>query len=782
MSYPSTAATFYTHPTFTRPTSSSSGLLTNNSNTADYVYQLNSGDKFQSVAVYSDDHYGNQIGTYGGPGTKITFNRTKGTYNYSIASYDQNTNGYNSNFGYTFSFTISAGSMTYVGKDSNTTANGFVVQVTVLNIGALNAYVYNQGTTTVPDGSSKSIGSFDTYSASSKTVDIAFSGLKALTSYDFKITATLGDGSTAEKTDSQTTISDVVINTISATSTSTTITVSGTATKATSVKDSNGNGYSLDNNGAFTRDYTVASNTKQEYTVTATGTGGSATKTVSYYTLPTVSISTSATSYQVASGSSTVTVTLNVSGAFDKVQVYDSNFSTLLGTGTTANNYSIDVTKGKDGSPYTFYAVPYDNTLSSPGYNNGLAASTSFSVTDAGTVAPTGGPTPSSFTYGGETWYVMYITSNTTLTFTGSFNYQFMCIGKGGTGGNYSSDTTEAGGGGGAGSMAYGTFTSTANDIITYSFGSYKSMTLNGSGSYNYAVISPYVGLDGLTPIRTDQNQDGLIQAGNQGDGGSAALSLVFSSGNHFITSGQDPTILPPSFSSVTGLYGHTGANGIWNDSNNGGGGGGGGGATENGSNTRTPGTPLDRDGAALGNEGGAGGLGYTWIDNIEYGRGGPGGSIRGRDAVRNALYTAGSGGTGGGMYSPSGSPGQGALFAIAWKKDSKPVTPPVIPVPPPGSINLYANYDGYAMKYRIYTDKKASKFEIMRGNTLVITITITTNYEVDSYGNFVYPSVSGAFESNGYIKVYSTDTIIAYNDNGNASGPFNFRNLNFYY
>jgi len=661
MSYPSTASSFYTHPILSAPTSNSNGIVTSGDST-DYSYTLKgSPDVYQKAAVFTDSGLGNRYNSNEyKPGETITFKSMaprSDSYTYYLAPYDRFTGNYNSgsDFVKALTFTIGVGSINY---DTTTYSGGYLMTATSITVylaNIINVYSVTAKATDVTGDT----GGVPKGGTSAQKGSIAFA-CKPMTPYRISISGYYGDGSKytfALTPFDVTTPSNVSITNISATSTTTKITVSGTVTNATSVKDSNGNAYSLDNNGAFTRDYAVTSNTQQTYTVKASGTGGSDENTVSRYTLPTVSISTSATSYQVASGSSTVTVTLNVSGAFDKVRVYsDSNFSTLVGTGTTANNYSIDVTKGKDGSPYTFYAVPYDNTLSSPDYNTALAASTSFSVT-AGSKKPTGGPEPT-VTNG---WNIMYITSAnigsySTLTFSGAFNYQILVVGTGGDGGGpsqgYSGYASIIGcGGGGAGGVVACQYTSSAGDQLKLSVNDVGNIT------GRYASMSVYKG-DKLGEAKayfgwfgsTSDYDEGLNVRIN-GDGGDSGHSTVGSTLS--------------CFTSVTTTSEKTYGNGL--APYDGGGGGGGGGATQNGYNGGKPG--------GLSNQGGAGGAGYTWsIDGLEYARGGQGGSINGRTALGTALNTAGSGGTGASVKDDgSGSfygdtTGQGYLFAIAWQ------------------------------------------------------------------------------------------------------------------
>jgi len=541
--------------------------------------------------------------------------------------------------------------MTYVGKDSNTTANGFVVQVTVLNIGALNAYVYNQGTTTVPDGSSKSIGSFDTYSASSKTVDITFSGLKALTPYDFKITATLGDGSTSEITGSQTTISDVAINTIGATSTSTKITVSGTATNATSVSDSNGNAYSLDNNGAFTRDYTVASNTKQDYTVTATGTGGSATKTVSRYTLPSLTAVTS------TAGDQQVTITLTgVWGSSNNAQIFNgaTQKSATNGSSTFTSGTSYTFNGLTNGTPYSWSVKLYNMNTSAYDvvYTSSDFAGLSFTPKLPGSIVPDGGPTSTEV----NGYNIMYITSNTTLKFTGSYFYYFIVVGDGGSGGVYISSND---GGGGGGGLVSGYYRSNVNDElkITYNAGDNRNcfvITYNntslisvGAGSASYDGGDPYGGYAGDTTLTSDTT---LLSQWYQNRGGAnydnfTKFFTLYDSNFH----GQSQRNPLPPYVEGDGEPGV----GNWRA------GGGGAGAGGSGYNTGENG------------EGAIGGQGYIWYqDRVTYARGGSTGNM----VSSGATKTYGSGGNNPKTDDPpytAGPPitdGAHGVFAICWR------------------------------------------------------------------------------------------------------------------
>jgi hypothetical protein len=660
MSYPSTASSFYTHPILSAPTSNSNGIVTSGDST-DYSYTLKgSPDVYQKAAVFTDSGLGNRYNSNEyKPGETITFKSMaprSDSYTYYLAPYDRNTGNYNSgsDFVKALTFTIGVGSINY---DTSTYSGGYQKTATSITVYLANIINVYSVTATANDVTGDT-GGVPKGGTSAQKGSIAFA-CRPMTRYRISISGYYGDGSkyTFALTPFEvTTPSDVSITNIGATSTSTTITVSGTATNATSVRDSNGNVYSLDNNGAFTRDYAVASNTQQTYTVKASGTGGSDENTVSRYTLPTVSISTSATSYQVASGSSTVTVTLNVSGAFDKVRVYsDSNFSTLVGTSTSANSYSVDVAKGKDGSPYTYYAVPYDNTLSSPDYNTTLAASTSFSVT-AGSIKPTGGPVPT-VTNG---WNIMYITSAnissySTLTFSGAFNYQIIVVGAGGDGNSYKDgdvNNRQGGGGGGAGGVVVFQYTSSAGHqlVLRVQTGSYVEMQVNKVDN------TPL----GVTPLGVATAGFGF--AGNiSGDGGlssSGAVKSVGSDGKYVYTT-------PSCFTSVSTYVVKSGGNGLPNNFGNQGGGGGGGGVTQDGYDGGQPG--------GLGNQGGAGGAGYTWsVDGVEYARGGPGGFIKGAGTLGLGVSTtAGSGGSGG-SGGPSGiireTTGQGYLFAIAWQ------------------------------------------------------------------------------------------------------------------
>ena len=130
------------------------------------------------------------------------------------------------------------------------------------------------------------------------------------------------------------------------------------------------------------------------------------------------------------------------------------------------------------------------------------------------------------------------------------------------------------------------------------------------------------------------------------------------------VTSASQCTNLPSNFSITIPFYTGGKGNRRGTDGGHGGGAGGGAGASANGSN----------GGERLGNEGGGGGSGYTWIDSIEYVRGGPGGSTYGRDAYGNpALDHYGCGGAGGSISNKNqgyvtGSQGQPGMFAIAWK------------------------------------------------------------------------------------------------------------------
>jgi hypothetical protein len=370
------------------------------------------------------------------------------------------------------------------------------------------------------------------------------------------------------------------------------------------------------------------------------------------------SVASDATSYQLASGSSTATVKITVSGLFDSVKLYsDSGFATLLDTVTSSSTLSL--TKGD----YTIYAVPYDKSSSSPWYNTALyMASTTFSVT-AGSIKPDGGPTPT-VTNG---WNIMYITSDNigsynTLTFSGAFNYQIIIVGAGGDGNSYKDgdvNNRQGGGGGGAGGVYTCKYTSSAGE---------KLWVRVQTGFY----VEVYVYKVDNTPLGTASASFGSpgtpYTDSAWGDGGYSGASS-----SQKVVAGTDGKYRfepgPPSCFTSARAYGiENGGNGLPNNFGSQGGGGGGGGAFIPGYNAG-----KYSGGNGNGNQGGSGGDGVIWsVDGVEYARGGPGGFINGAGTLGLSVSTtAGSGGSGG-SGGPSGiireTTGQGYLFAIAWQ------------------------------------------------------------------------------------------------------------------
>jgi len=283
----------------------------------------------------------------------------------------------------------------------------------------------------------------------------------------------------------------------------------------------------------------------------------------------------------------------------------------------------------------------------------------------------------------------MYITSTTTLKFTGAFTYQFIFIGIGGTGGNGeegNGHSLTGGGGGGGGAVVGGQYVSTAGDSINFTMVTdvgYSAMGLTNGQASKFSIFVN-IGGNGTSsgdmlgtdydpapppPYYTDAyGESGTAYYDQCGRGGAlgkiAYYDYQVNNGSIIVTSASGFTNLTSAFSSMY-VPRYSPAIGYRSVSNSKGGAGGGAGA---GGNAEV----LDnRPNGTLGNQGGGGGKGYTWIDNIEYARGGQGGSILGSTSTGlTSSNTAGSGGTGASTISGrvNGSKGQPGMFAIAWK------------------------------------------------------------------------------------------------------------------
>jgi hypothetical protein len=450
--------------------------------------------------------------------------------------------------------------------------------------------------------------------------------LIAVTQYNYKITGTLGDGTTVDIFGSQTTISDVAITTISATSTTTTITVSGTAKNTTSVSDSGGTGYTLDN-GSFTHEYTVASNTQQTYTVQATGTGGgTATASVNFYTLPILTAVTSTAGDQQ--------VVFTFTGTWSGAQLWDG--STKKQDNLTSGT-AYTFTGLTNGTPYNWTVKllnrntnAYDQEYSSTSF-----AGLSFTPKLPGTIIPDGGPTP--VTVNG--YNIMYITSTAELRFTGAYFYYFIIMGSGGN--TLSNPFNGSVGGGGSGGLVDGYYKSTTGDTVdiifiennrepSHSFAlTYNNTNIITAGPGGTATYE----LGGMPGNTTHVENTDLLSRWRQGGGGGnyedfTKFFTVYDSNYH----GQSQSNPLPPYVNGNGQPGK-------NITNNGpGGGGGAGGAASND----------------------IGGQGYIWfVDRITYATGG---------SVSDSLpATYGSGGSG---KNDGDEPGNGyrGLFAIAWR------------------------------------------------------------------------------------------------------------------
>jgi hypothetical protein len=643
MSYPSTAATFYTHPILSAPTTSSTGLLTNGNTKVDYIYTLNSGDKYQYVAVFTDSGCSTRYdSTNYTPGKTITFNKSKGSYNYWVAPYDRFTRDYNrtSGFVYALSFTISAGSMSYVDNNSNIKSDRFVVRVNVINVGAITA-------TNTTLNNAGSVGSFTTYSGSSQTVSITFSdSLIPVTKYDYKITGTLGDGTTVDIFGSQTTISNVSVALSRTVPNTNDCGIFATAENATGgVKLSNGSDLTVQPSGQYYVKVTgLDSDKSYSYTVTATGDGGgTATASVNFYTLPILTAVTSTAGDQQ--------VVFTFTGTWSGAQLWDG--STKKQDNLTSGT-AYTFTGLTNGTPYSWSVKLLNRNTNAydQEYSSTIFAGLSFTPKLPGSIVPDGGPTPTEV----NVWNIMYITSTTTLKFTGSYFYYFIMVGDGGSGGVYRSSNE---GGGGGGGVVSGLYKSNVNDeiTITYKAGDYNdcfaikynntSLISVGAGSAGYDGGGPYGGDAGDTTLTSDTT---LLSQWYQNRGGAnydnfTKFFTLYDSNFH----GQSQSNPLPPYVEGDGEPGV----GNWRA------GGGGAGAGGSGYNTGENG------------EGAIGGQGYIWYqDRVTYARGGSTGNM----VSSGATKTYGSGGNNPTTDDPpytAGPPitdGAHGVFAICWR------------------------------------------------------------------------------------------------------------------
>ena len=629
MSYPSTAATFYTHPILSAPTTSSTGLLTNGNTKVDYIYTLNSGDKYQYVAVFTDSGCSTRYdSTKYTPGKTITFNASKGSYHYWVAPYDQFTLDYNrtSGFVYDLSFTISAGSMSYVDNNSNIKYDSFVVRVNVINVGAITA-------TNTTLNNAGSVGSFTTYSGSSQTVSITFSdSLKPVTQYNYKITGTLGDGTTVDIFGSQTTISNVSVALSRTVPNTNDCGIFATAENATGgVKLSNGSDLTVQPSGQYYVKVTgLDSDKSYSYTVTATGDGGgTATASVNFYTLPILTAVTS------TAGDGQVVITFT--GTWSGAQLWDGSTKKQDNL-TSGTAYTFTGLTNGTSYNWTVKLLNRNTNAYDQEYSSTSFAGLSFTPKLPGTIIPDGGPTP--VTVNG--YNIMYITSTTTLTFTGAYFYYFIIMGSGANTLYYPFGGSV--GGGGSGGLMDGYYKSTTGDKLTIIFIQHGS---NDDPSQSFTLRDNNTGTDIVTAGpggRSTEELGGppgnityvhdttLLSRWRQGGGGGnyedfTKFFTVYDS-NYHGQSQRNP--LPP--------YVEGNGQPSSNITNNGpGGGGGAGGAASND----------------------IGGQGYIWfIDRITYATGG---------SVSDSTTTYGSGGSGKNNGQEQGK-GNSGLFAIAWR------------------------------------------------------------------------------------------------------------------
>lgn len=806
MSYPSTASSFYTHPILSAPTptSNSNGIVTSG-NSVDYSYTLNgSPDVYQYAAVFTDSGLGTRYdsNTTYIPGNTITFKSmtpnddgSSKSYTYYLAPYDQNTSNYNSgsDFVKALKFTIGVGSINY---DTNTYSGGYQNTATSITVYLANIINVYSVTATANDVTGDT-GGVPKGGTLAQNGSIAFA-CRPMTRYRISISGYYGDGSkyTFALTPFEvTTPSDVSITNIGATSTSTTITVSGTATNATSVSDSGGNSYSLTSNGAFTRDYAVGANTPQDYTVTASGTGGSDTKTVSRYTLPSLTAVTSTT------GDQQVTITLTgVWDSSNNAQIFDgaTQKSATNGSSIFTSGTAYTFTGLTNGTPYSWSVKLYNMNTSAYDvvYTSSDFAGLSFTPTPPGaqySITGTegtdyiklsgddlllysgyervgGGYTKNFHQY---TYGVFIKTSDASITVTSTVNVHVIVFGGGGGGAPY------FGGGGGGGAVCHKVYYlySTYPAKFTFNIGKggagdvgaiYPDVfSTAGGDTICYLNNSTFVNAVGGGPAYGGYprgNENPSVPIGGCGGGGPA----LFGSGNHQ-EGGKTPAFadVPDAFmpSSNGILLGGLGGGGVYNAA--GGGGGWGGGAadgnaqTQAGSNggpplqiTKTQNYLVCAGGGGSGiNSAGKGGSGDGNGDGAITGKGSPG--------------ILGGGGGGGGISgvllgTPGGAGGAGGAF-VFWSD------PPL-----PGSISIvggiYTEYDDFS-QYQIITDHIAVKFDIMRDNQVICTIN-TSGYGLDLYGNYIY----GAYDAGtGTSAVYMYDKVIAYDAYGNVSQPHGF-------
>lgn len=646
MSYPSTASSFYTHPILSAPTSNSNGIVTSGDST-DYSYTLKgSPDVYQKAAVFTDSGLGNRYNSNEyKPGETITFKSMaprSDSYTYYLAPYDRNTGNYNSgsDFVKALTFTIGVGSINY---DTSTYSGGYLMTATSITVYLANIINVYSVTATATDVTGDTTG-IPKGGTTAQKGSIAFT-CKPMKPYRISISGYYGDGSKytfALTPFDVTTPSDVSITNISATSTTTKITVSGTVTNATSVKDSNGNDYSL-SNGTFSREYTVDANTQQTYTVTATGTGGSDEKTVSRYTLPSLTAVTS------TAGDQQVTITLTgVWGSSNNAQIFNgaTQKSATNGSSTFTSGTAYTFNGLTNGTPYSWSVKLYNMNTSAYDvvYTSSNFAGLSFTPKLPGSIVPDGGPTSTEV----SVYSIKYITSNTTLKFTGSYFYYFIVVGDGGNGGQFS-DSNEGGGGGGG--VVSGWYKSTVNDeiTITYNAGDNKNcfvITYNntslisvGAGlqaGFNGNSDSVNGGYAGKTKLTSDTT---LLSQWYQNRGGANYNDFT-----KFFTEYDSNFRGQSQRNSLSPYVQGDGEPGVGNWRAGGGGAGAGGSGYNTGDN----------------GEGAVGGEGYIWFqDRVTYARGGSTGNM----VSSYPTTTPGSGGS-----TKPNTNGARGVFAIAWR------------------------------------------------------------------------------------------------------------------
>jgi hypothetical protein len=336
-----------------------------------------------------------------------------------------------------------------------------------------------------------------------------------------------------------------------------------------------------------------------------------------------------------ATAASSTQINVSCSGTFPGVYITWSTGSTQVATANSISNTPI--TGLFASTAYTFYIYPYTTvngvqypssapayaTTSGVSYNNSASATTQ---TSGPAVTISSMKSPIVTTVG--SYYIVTISSNSTITFTATTSASVLIVGAGASSGQGGGGGSPQGGGGGGGGVGTGSLTFVANTQYTISIGNGADQNHNGFGltGQSTTIVGGTINetaTGGLTG--SSKNYGGNGNGGNSGTGSGSLIYNTTKTGGTAGTSGAAPGGAGAGTNGSnpvsTTVAGSGGSGVLWNVDNNyygggggGGGNGGGGGSGGNGGGGRGAniGSGYVIATPGIGGTGGGGGGGLT--------------------------------------------------------------------------------------------------------------------------------------------------------------------------